>query len=128
MSANYEVKGGVAVITLNNPPVNGLGHATRSGIFDGLKKALADNAVKSIVITGAGKAFSGGADIKEFNTAKSSAEPNLHTVIAAIEAADKPVVAAVHSVAMGGGLELAPGSRPSFTSGSAICAPGAATR
>jgi len=107
MSANYEVKGGVAVITLNNPPVNGLGHATRSGIFDGLKKALADNAVKAIVITGAGKAFSGGADIKEFNTAKSSAEPNLHTVIAAIEAADKPVVAAVHSVAMGGGLELA---------------------
>jgi 3-hydroxyacyl-CoA dehydrogenase len=109
MSANYEVKGGVAVITLNNPPVNGLGHATRSGIFDGLKKALADNAVKAIVITGAGKAFSGGADIKEFNTAKSGAEPNLHTVIAAIEAADKPVVAAVHSVAMGGGLELALG-------------------
>jgi 3-hydroxyacyl-CoA dehydrogenase len=109
MSASYEVKGGVAVITLNNPPVNGLGHGTRSGIFDGLKKALADNAVKAIVITGAGKAFSGGADIKEFNTAKSSAEPNLHTVIAAIEAADKPVVAAVHSVAMGGGLELALG-------------------
>ena len=109
MSANYEVKGGVAVITLNNPPVNGLGHATRSGIFDGLKKALADKAVKSIVITGAGKAFSGGADIKEFNTPKSSAEPTLHTVIAAIEAADKPVVAAVHSVAMGGGLELALG-------------------
>ena len=109
MSADYEVKGGIAVITLNNPPVNGLGHATRSGIFDGLKKALADNAVKAIVITGAGKAFSGGADIKEFNTPKSSAEPNLHTVIAAIEAADKPVVAAVHSVAMGGGLELALG-------------------
>ena len=109
MSANYEVKGSTAVIILNNPPVNGLGHATRSGIFDGLKKALADNAVKSIVITGAGKAFSGGADIKEFNTPKSSAEPNLHTVIAAIEAADKPVVAAVHSVATGGGLELALG-------------------
>jgi 3-hydroxyacyl-CoA dehydrogenase len=107
MSANYEVKGGVAVITLNNPPVNGLGHATRSGIFDGLKKALADKAVKAVVITGAGKAFSGGADIKEFNSPKSFAEPNLHTVIAAIEAADKPVVAAVHSVAMGGGLELA---------------------
>jgi len=109
MSANYEVKGGVAVITLNNPPVNGLGHATRSGIFDGLKKALADGAVKSIVITGAGKAFSGGADIKEFNSPKSGAEPNLHTVIAALEAADKPVIAAVHSVAMGGGLELALG-------------------
>jgi 3-hydroxyacyl-CoA dehydrogenase len=109
MSADYEIKGVIAVITMNNPPVNGLGHATRSGIFDGLKKALADSAVKAIVITGAGKAFSGGADIKEFNTPKTFAEPNLLTVIAAIEAADKPVVAAIHSVAMGGGLELALG-------------------
>ena len=107
MSANYEVKGSIAVITLANPPVNGLGYATRAGIFDGLKKALSARAVKAIVITGAGKAFSGGADIKEFNTPKSFAEPNLHTVIAAIENADKPVIAAVHSVAMGGGLELA---------------------
>jgi 3-hydroxyacyl-CoA dehydrogenase len=109
MSANYEVKGSVALITMNNPPVNGLGYATRSGIFDGLKKAMADKAVKAVVITGAGKAFSGGADIKEFNTPRSSAEPTLHTVIAALEAAEKPVVAAVHSVAMGGGLELALG-------------------
>jgi 3-hydroxyacyl-CoA dehydrogenase len=109
MSADYEVKGVIAVITMNNPPVNGLGHATRSGIFDGLKKALADAAVKAIVITGAGKAFSGGADIKEFNTPKTFAEPNLLSVIEAVENADKPVVAAVHSVAMGGGLELALG-------------------
>ncbi len=109
MSADYEVRGSTAVITMNNPPVNGLGHATRSGIFDGLKKALADNAVTAVVITGAGKAFSGGADIKEFNTPKTFAEPNLLTVISAIEAADKPVVAAIHSVAMGGGLELALG-------------------
>jgi 3-hydroxyacyl-CoA dehydrogenase len=109
MSAEYEVQGGIAVITMNNPPVNGLGHATRSGIFDGLEKALADSAVKAIVITGAGRAFSGGADIREFNTPKSFAEPNLLSVIAAIEGADKPVVAAIHSVAMGGGLELALG-------------------
>jgi 3-hydroxyacyl-CoA dehydrogenase len=107
MSASYEVKGSIAVITLNNPPVNGLGYATRAGIFDGLKKVLSKRAVKAVVITGAGRAFSGGADIKEFNTPKSMAEPTLHTVIAAIEAADKPVIAAVHSVAMGGGLELA---------------------
>ena len=105
----YSSDDGVAVITLNNPPVNGLGHGVRGGIMEGLKKALADSAVKAIVITGAGKAFSGGADIKEFNTPKMSAEPSLHTVINAIEAADKPVVAAVHSVAMGGGLELALG-------------------
>ena len=109
MTAKYEVHGSVAVITLDNPPVNGLGHATRVGITDGLQKANADSAVKSIVLAGAGKAFSGGADIKEFGTPKALAEPNLLSVILAVENSSKPVVAAVHTVCMGGGLELALG-------------------
>ncbi|HXD04587.1 MAG TPA: 3-hydroxyacyl-CoA dehydrogenase NAD-binding domain-containing protein [Burkholderiaceae bacterium] len=109
MSANYEVRGDVAVITLNNPPVNGLGYDTRRGVVDGLDKALADDKVKAVVITGAGRAFSGGADIREFGSPKATAEPNLLSVIAAVEASTKPVVAAVHSVVMGGGLELALG-------------------
>jgi 3-hydroxyacyl-CoA dehydrogenase len=109
MSANFEVRGDVAVITMDNPPVNGLGYDTRRGIVDGLDRALADAKVKAIVVTGAGKAFSGGADIREFGSPKAIAEPNLLSVIAALEASPKPIVAAVHSVAMGGGLELALG-------------------
>ena len=109
MSAEYKVHGDVAVITLNNPPVNGLGLATRQAIADGLGRANDDGSVKAIVITGAGKAFSGGADIKEFGSPKSLQEPNLLSVILAVENSGKPVVAAVHSVAMGGGLELSLG-------------------
>ena len=109
MTTLYEVHGPVAVITLNNPPVNGLGQATRLSITDNLQKANADAAIKAIVITGAGKAFSGGADIKEFGSPKALAEPNLLSVIRTIENSAKPVVAAIHSVCMGGGLELALG-------------------
>ena len=109
MTAEYQVHGDVAVITLNNPPVNGLGLATRRALVDGLEQAQADAAVRAIIITGAGKAFSGGADLTEFGTDKALAEPHLHTVIAAAEQATKPVIAAIHSVCMGGGLELALG-------------------
>lgn len=109
MSAEYQVRGGVAVITLNNPPVNGLGYDTRRGVVEGLERANDDAKVKAIVITGGGKLFSGGADIREFNTPKALQEPSLHSVIRAVEGSAKPVVAAIHGVCMGGGLELALG-------------------
>ncbi|CAN0621558.1 3-hydroxyacyl-CoA dehydrogenase [Burkholderia multivorans] len=110
MAVDYTTRDGVAVITLNNPPVNGLGLSTRAGIMEGLDRAAQDPSVMAIVLTGAGRAFSGGADITEFNTPKAVQEPTLHTVIRAVEASGKPVVAAIHSVAMGGGLELALGA------------------
>ncbi len=109
MSAEYTVQGDLAVITMNNPPINGLGLSTRQAIVAGLEKGLADDQVKAIILTGAGKAFSGGADIKEFGSPKAVQEPNLLNVILALENASKPVIAAVHTVAMGGGLELALG-------------------
>ena len=106
---DYDLRGTVAVLTLNNPPVNGLGHALRSGILAGLDSALTDPAVTAIVLTGGEKIFSGGADIKEFGTPKSSTAPNLPDVIRALESATKPVVAAIAGHALGGGLELALG-------------------
>ena len=107
MSAIYQVTDGVAVITMNNPPVNGLSYANRVGIADGLNQALADNTVQAVVLTGAGRAFSAGADISELDSPKALAEPNLMTLIRMIESSSKPVVAAIHSICMGGGLELA---------------------
>jgi len=109
-STSYDVRGSVAVVTLNNPPVNGLGHALRAGIVDGLDRALADDKVKAIVLIGSDRAFSGGADVKEFGTPKSGMEPNLLSVIKALENATKPVVAAIGGMALGGGLELAMGA------------------
>jgi 3-hydroxyacyl-CoA dehydrogenase len=124
MSASYEVRDGIAVITMNNPPVNGLGFATRQGIAQGLEQAQADPAVKAIVLTGAGKAFSGGADIREFDSPKSLAEPNLLTLIKLAEGCGKPIVAAIHSVCMGGGLELSLGCHYRVASpGAAIALP-----
>jgi 3-hydroxyacyl-CoA dehydrogenase len=110
MGARYEVRGQVAVITLDNPPVNGLGYDTRVQTAQGVERALADPGVVAIVLTGAGRAFSGGADIREFGSPKAVAEPNLLSLIRLLEDCAKPVVAAVHSVCMGGGLELALGA------------------
>ncbi|MDP1690552.1 MAG: 3-hydroxyacyl-CoA dehydrogenase NAD-binding domain-containing protein [Burkholderiaceae bacterium] len=109
MTASYQVRGSVAVITLDNPPVNGLGYPTRQGIAQGLARAQADAAVQAVVLTGAGRAFSGGADLREFGSPRAVAEPHLGTVIELLEDCGKPVVAAIHSVVMGGGLELALG-------------------
>ncbi|NCX12601.1 MAG: enoyl-CoA hydratase/isomerase family protein, partial [Betaproteobacteria bacterium] len=107
--AQYEVRGSMAIISMDNPPVNGLGYENRLGIVSGLNKANADEAVKAIVLTGLGRAFSGGADIREFGTARAGMEPSLQSVIRYIEQSAKPVIAAIHSVVMGGGLELALG-------------------
>ena len=78
----YKVHGSVAVIAMDNPPVNGLGYDLRVGLMDGLKRASGDDAVKALVIMGTPKAFSGGADISEFNTPKASTDPTSLSTIA----------------------------------------------
>ena len=108
-TTTYELRDGVALITFSNPPVNGLAHAVRCALVAELDRANADARVAAIVVAGAGKAFSAGADIREFDTPQSLAEPTLRTVIGAIEDSAKPVVAAIGGTCMGGGLELAMG-------------------
>jgi 3-hydroxyacyl-CoA dehydrogenase len=105
--AAYAVRDGIAVITLNNPPVNGLGNALRAGIAEGLEKADSDPDVKAVVLIGSAKAFSGGADIREFN--KPTTKPNLPEVNDLQDSMQKPLVAAIGGFALGGGLELALG-------------------
>jgi 3-hydroxyacyl-CoA dehydrogenase len=108
MSAvEYAVENGVAVLTVANPPVNALSHATRAGLAECLDRAGKDDAVRAIVVIGAGTTFIAGADISEFGTPLSTAEPRLQTLQTALEASSKPVVAAIHGTALGGGLELA---------------------
>lgn len=107
MKVFFEIRGRVAVIQIDNPPVNSLGHATRVEIADALEQGYNDGTVAAIVLTGTGKVFSGGADIREFNSPLALAEPNLHQLIDLVERAPKPVIAAINGVCMGGGLELA---------------------
>jgi 3-hydroxyacyl-CoA dehydrogenase len=108
-STPYETHGSVAVITFDNPPMNGYSHALRKQIVAGVEHAEADPKVSAIVLIGSDRVFSSGADIKEFGTPKMLAEPSLRTVIAVVESAAKPVVAAIGGICMGGGLELALG-------------------
>src|SRR5438552_9057785 len=96
----------VAIIRLDNPPVNGFSHRVRVQVGRELDAALDDSAIGAIVLVGAGKMFSGGADIREFNTPAANEPPTLRDLIARLEACAKPVVAAIHGSAFGGGLEL----------------------
>jgi 3-hydroxyacyl-CoA dehydrogenase len=102
-------RGSVLVLTIDNPPVNGLGAAVRSGLLTEIEKANADDAVAAVVLTGKGKLFSGGADIREFGKQPPEGAPSLPELIDAVERSPKPVVAAIHGAAAGGALELALG-------------------
>ena len=102
--ATYQVNDGIAVITIDNPPVNALGFAVRRAIIDAMDRADADSGVTAVVLTGGGRTFSGGADITEFG--KPPREPSLPDVNRRCETMKKPVVAAIHGFAFGGGLEV----------------------
>ncbi|HVC02921.1 MAG TPA: 3-hydroxyacyl-CoA dehydrogenase NAD-binding domain-containing protein [Steroidobacteraceae bacterium] len=114
--------GDIAVLTLDNPPVNGFGRQQRRALVESIDAAAADPAVRGIVVTGAGAIFSGGADIREFGKPEALASPNLRDVIAVAESSGKPLVAAVNGTCMGGGLEFALGCHGRVALASALIA------
>ena len=107
MNASVDLRrdGEIAVVTVDNPPVNALKHEVRAGLVEGLRRTRDDATVEAVIIACAGRTFFAGADITEFG--KPPQAPGLGEVIAAIEAMPKPVVAALHGTALGGGFELA---------------------
>lgn len=106
-AVRYDQQGRIAIISLNNPPVNSLGIATRIAIRDAVRKALADNSVSAIVLASTGKIFCGGADISEFGTDLTWQESALPQLCNELEKSEKPLIAAINGMALGGGLELA---------------------
>ena len=101
----YDVKDGVAILTVDNPPVNPLSDGVRTGLFDSLVKAEGDSSVVGVVLTGNGRAFIAGADISEFGGNVEGV--SLNEVFSKLENCSKPVVAAINGIALGGGLETA---------------------
>jgi 3-hydroxyacyl-CoA dehydrogenase len=110
-SVKYTVDGGVAVVTIDNPPVNALSPGVPEGIRAAVQRAGGDAEVGAIVIIGAGQTFIAGADIREFGKIVSGEKPReattLHPLLGAIEDSPKPVIMAIHGTAFGGGLEIA---------------------
>lgn len=97
----------IAVLEMHNPPVNGLGHALRSALVAALDRVESESDTDAIALTGAGKLFCGGADVREFGTEASTASPDLRQVLARVFACEKPTTAVINGAALGGGLELA---------------------
>jgi len=104
-SVSGRLDDGVLVVTIDNPPVNAASADMRAGLFEAIRHAGEAEDVRAVVVTGAGHTFVGGADIREFGAPM--AEPTLPQVVARIEASEKPVIAAINGVALGGGLEIA---------------------